>query len=100
MEHRGRSKLLPDVRSNLGLRNQEILDRMKAAGFTEILSEKMGMLTPTFRNPSGGKILHQIDHFIVSEDFVPKVTSCQVRNQDIVFGRNLSDHLPIIADFE
>jgi exonuclease III len=82
-----------------GSGNQEVLDRMKAEGFTEILFRSMGKLTPTFRNPRGGKTIHQLDHFFVTNDLLSKLTACNVGNAGRVFDGNLSHHLPIIADF-
>lgn len=82
-----------------GSGNKEILDRMQAAGFTEALRHKRGELTPTFRNPRDKKVIHQIDHLFVTSDLLRVLTSCNVGDEERVFGGNLSDHLPIIADF-
>ena len=79
--------------------NREYLDGMAAAGFVECLRTAQGELTPTFRNPRDGRIAHQMDHLFVSPDLASALSSCTVGDRDDVFGRSLSDHLPIIADF-
>jgi endonuclease/exonuclease/phosphatase family metal-dependent hydrolase len=56
-------------------------------------------LVPTFRNPSNGQIVHQLDHLFVSAKLATHLTSCKTGERDRVFGESLSDHLPIIADF-
>lgn len=79
--------------------NQEIQDRMKSLGFLECLSAHQGELTPTFRNPKGGKVIHQMDYLFVSGALRDRLESCVVGDPDRVFGGSLSDHLPIIARF-
>ncbi len=46
--------------------NREWLDRMTALGLRELLREAQGALTPTFRNPANGQVLHQMDHVFVT----------------------------------
>jgi len=79
--------------------NREYLDRMTALGMTECLRKMKGQLTPTFKNPRGGKISHQIDHLFVTEPLVHRLLSCDTGDPERVFGGSLSDHLPIVADF-
>jgi exonuclease III len=79
--------------------NREILDRMYSLGLRECLRETHGMLVPTFRNPKGGRIVHQMDHLFVPESMTAKLVSCKTADHVRVFGESLSDHLPIIADF-
>jgi hypothetical protein len=79
--------------------NREVLDRMKALGFTECLRHANGVLVPTFRNPRGGKVIHQMDHLFASASLVERLTNCETGDAERVFGRSLSDHVPIIADF-
>lgn len=79
--------------------NGEFLERMSCLGFTECLRKaNNNSITPTFRH-STGSFAHQIDHLFVSNGLRSKLTKCVVGDQAIVFGRALSDHLPIIADF-
>jgi len=80
--------------------NREYLDRMASLGLVECLRESQGGLTPTFRNPKGGAIKHQMDHLFVTLPLAERLETCQTGSQDEVFGAKLSDHLPIIADFK
>jgi exonuclease III len=78
--------------------NKEYLDGMQKLGFTECLATFNGRLVPIFRNPADNRIDHQIDHLFVSDVFRDKLTECSVGDH-IVFEKNMSDHLPIIAGF-
>ena len=80
--------------------NKEHLDHMAELGLTECLRKSRGKLAPTFRH-SRGSIQHQIDHLFVTKCLADKLQSCDVGVQEEIFGANprLSDHLPIIADF-
>jgi endonuclease/exonuclease/phosphatase family metal-dependent hydrolase len=80
--------------------NRAYLQRMRELGLTECLCESQGQLTPTFRNPSrGNPVIHQMDHLFVTKVLADKLVTCFTGDKDIVFGKRLSDHLPIIADF-
>lgn len=79
--------------------NREILDRMEALGFTECLRAYNGKLTPTFRNPRDNKIAHQIDHMFITSTPLLKLENCTVGDQIFIFGKSVSDHLPIITNF-
>ncbi len=83
-----------------GSGNREILDGMSNLGFTECLRAHNHKLTPTFRNPKGGKIIHQIDHLFVADALFSKIQNCTTGDEATIFGKSVSDHLPIIADFE
>ena len=80
--------------------NREILDRMESLGFTECLRKYNNKLTPTFRNPSDGKLIHQIDHLFVTDSLYSILKNCIVGDKSVIFGESVSDHLPIIADFD
>lgn len=80
--------------------NQEYLDRMNTIGFTECLLHSQGQLTPTFRNPSNGKLIHQIDHLFVTKQLSSELLICKTGDATQVFDKSMSDHLPIIADFK
>jgi exonuclease III len=80
--------------------NREILDRLEELGFIECLKSYNGKLTPTFKNPRDGKVIHQIDHLFVTKSLFSKLINCTVGDESIIFGGSVSDHLPIIADFE
>jgi len=80
--------------------NREYLNRMASLGLTECLRNAKGALTPTFRSPRGGAIKHQIDHMFVTEALASQLVTCDTGSGDHVFGSGISDHLPIIADFD
>ena len=83
-----------------GSGNREYLERMRSLGLTECLRKYNGRITPTFHNPRDGKVIHQIDHLFVSDALYSRLISCITGDADVVFGESISDHLPIIADFE
>ena len=79
--------------------NAKMLQRLCDLGLSECLRQSnSGTIVPTFRH-STGEIEHQIDHLFVSNDFYSQLEKCTVGDQAIIFGKSLSDHLPIIADF-
>lgn len=80
--------------------NKEYLDRMASLGLVECLRKYQGQLTPTFKNPSNRKILHQIDHIWVSPGLAGCLVECHTAPHEEVFDRGLSDHLPIITAFD
>lgn len=84
--------------------NREYLDRMATLGFIECLRQSKGQLTPTFRNTfrntRGGAFKHQIDHIFVSPALARRLVHCDTGSSARVFDANLSDHLPIVADFQ
>jgi len=79
--------------------NKEILDRMNELGFTECLRKYNDKIIPTFKH-SSKEIAHQIDHLFVTNNIYSRLKVCKVGDQSIIFGKSLSDHLPIIADFK
>lgn len=80
--------------------NQEIIDRMNSIGFIECLHSYSDGLVPTFRNPKGGKTIHQIDHMYVTENLYSSLNNSHVGDSFEIFEKSISDHLPIISDFE
>ncbi len=91
------SSLTFDLPKNRG--NQEILARMQALNLKECLFHSKGVLTPTFKNPSNQKVIHQIDHLFVSPTLIATLKNCNVEESETIFDNYFSDHLPIIADF-
>jgi endonuclease/exonuclease/phosphatase family metal-dependent hydrolase len=79
--------------------NREILERMKALGFTECLRGYNGKLTPTFRNPANGRVVHQMDHLFATNPLYLLLNHCAVGDGSNIFTNSVSDHLPIVADF-
>lgn len=92
------SSITFDLRGRGPRGNQEIQDRMSALGFVECLRCAQGQLTPTFKNPKGGKVVHQIDHLFLPRELMARLATCCVGDPERVFGESLSDHLPIIAE--
>jgi exonuclease III len=80
--------------------NREYLNRMGGLGLVECLRHFNAQLVPTFKNADGGEVLHQIDHVFVSEVLAAVLASATTGSQERVFGSKLSDHLPVITDFE
>jgi len=80
--------------------NREYLDRMAALGFIECLRQSQGKLTPTFRNTGNGAIKHQMDHLFVTPVLAEQLIACHTGSPERVFNAGLSDHLPIVADFQ
>jgi|SaaInlStandDraft_5_1057022.scaffolds.fasta_scaffold12022_3 endonuclease/exonuclease/phosphatase family metal-dependent hydrolase len=80
--------------------NQEIIDRLNALGLTECLKNYNGVLTPTFRNPKGGKVIHQLDHMYVTRCLDSGLLKSYVCDSYSIFEESISDHLPIISEFD
>jgi endonuclease/exonuclease/phosphatase family metal-dependent hydrolase len=79
--------------------NAEVLNRMSALSLTECLRKVHGKLVPTVKNPRGEQVVHQLDHLWVSEPFPLRLEGCVTGDPGVVFGGNLSDHLPVCATF-
>jgi exonuclease III len=80
--------------------NAEMLERMRRLGLTECLRRtENDPIVPTFRHSRGG-VYHQMDHLFVSSTLCSRLNRCIVGDQAVIFGKSLSDHLPIIADFQ
>lgn len=82
-----------------GRGNAEVLKRMSALGLIECLRKVHGRLVPTFKNPRGQQVIHQLDHLWVSNPFPWTLEECVTGDVEVVFGSNLSDHLPVLATF-
>ncbi len=80
--------------------NLEYLNRMADLGLVECLRHSMGSLTPTYRNTDKVTVKHQMDHLFVTRVLANRLVSCYTGSQETIFDGNLSDHLPIIADFK
>lgn len=80
--------------------NQEIIDRMNRIGFRECLFTRTGKLVPTFKNPKGGKVIHQLNHIYVFGKMLAAMENSFAGNTLHIFENSISDHLPIIADFQ
>jgi endonuclease/exonuclease/phosphatase family metal-dependent hydrolase len=80
--------------------NREYLDRMTSLGLVECLRSYQDVLTPTYKNLTGGAIKHQMDHVFTTAGLKGRLLSCITGTHEQVFDQGLSDHLPIIADFK
>jgi endonuclease/exonuclease/phosphatase family metal-dependent hydrolase len=79
--------------------HREYFERLTTTGYADCLRTATGRLTPTFRNPRGGGVRHQLDHLFVSAPLLPRLLTCDVGSTARVFEGGLSDHLPLVADF-
>jgi Endonuclease/Exonuclease/phosphatase family len=81
--------------------NREVMEHMNAVGLYDCLRMFKGKLTPTFRTPRGGKVIHQLDHLYVTPMLLSRLAWCDVGSAERVLEPRpmLSDHLPIVADF-
>ncbi|XVJ59158.1 MAG: hypothetical protein HEQ23_07065 [Tepidisphaera sp.] len=80
--------------------NREYLDRMRRLGLVECLRHFNSKPVPTFKNVDGGEVLHQIDHVFASKTLAAALTSSTTGSHERVFESKISDHLPVIADFQ
>ncbi len=72
---------------------------MNDLGFTECLATFSGKAIPTYRNNRSKRVEDQHDHLFVTPSFFEKLIDCGV-GEKTIFDENVSDHLPIIADFD
>jgi hypothetical protein len=72
---------------------------MADLGFVECLRKSQGSLTPTFRNTDKRTLKHQMDHLFATRALSKRLVRCDTGAHEIVLRENLSDHLPLIADF-
>lgn len=78
----------------------EYIKRLEKLGLRDCLRYYHKELVPTFRNPKGGKIIHQLDHMYTTSNLLENLSECKTADHELIFGKNLSDHLPIIATFK
>ncbi len=79
--------------------NQEIVERLFKLGLVETLKFFKGELVPTYKNPKGGKVIHQIDHMYVTPTLLSRLVRSNIGNSYGIFEDLVSDHLPIISTF-
>lgn len=81
-----------------GSGNQEFIDSMASLGLVDCVRKyhPNPRSTPTFKNPKGGKVEHQLDYLWTTAAVAARLRNCEVGSKE-VFERKLSDHLPIIA---
>lgn len=79
--------------------NRRWLDRMASLGLVDCLRLHQGGLTPTFRKPGAADPHCQIDYIFGNPTLRQRLNYCGTGSRESVFGRGLSDHLPVVADF-
>lgn len=83
--------------------NRETLRRLNCFGLTDCLSHCHGGAgaVPTFQHTSK-TVEHQLDYCFVSPSMLERLRRAQVPAPEEVFGRKprLSDHLPILCEFD
>lgn len=81
--------------------NREIVARMNALGLTDCLSDFNRAPVPTFQNTRKG-VRHQLDYCYVNGPMLERLATAKVLSREEVFDRKprLSDHLPILCDFQ
>jgi endonuclease/exonuclease/phosphatase family metal-dependent hydrolase len=79
--------------------NAEYLKRMDSLGLVECLRKWNGELTATYLNKDRKGFVHQIDHMFVTKELAGALTQSVVGPQEDILEHRLSDHLPIIGDF-
>ena len=84
------------IRGNRG--NQEIINRFHRLNYFDSLGEFNGGLIPTFQNPRGKELVHQIDYLYVHKSLIKKIDRCSLIEKRKVLSKNLSDHLPILLE--
>ena len=79
--------------------NARWLARMAGLPLHECLRGAAGRLVPTYRKPGAPGASSQMDHLFVSPSLAGRLQACDTGPGTRVFEDNLSDHLPIVADF-
>lgn len=81
--------------------NREVIERLNDLGLKDCLSHHNGQPVPTFQHSSKA-VEDQLDYLYVNAPLLDRLTSARVPGHDEVFGTNprLSDHLPIVCEFD
>ena len=81
--------------------NREIIERLNALGLTDCLSHFHRGPVPTFQNVNK-MIDHQLDYCYVNGPMLRHLSRVRVPSHEDVFGPKprLSDHLPIVCEFD
>jgi len=80
--------------------NREIIERLNALGLTDCLSHSHRGPVPTFQHTSKS-VDHQLDYCYVNAPMLRRLRKARVPNHEEVFYTTprLSDHLPIVCEF-
>ena len=93
------SSVLLDEPKDTG--NREIIERLNALGLTDCLSHLHGGAVPTFQHPRK-MVDHQLDYCYVNAPMLERLRRARVPSHEEVFDPRprLSDHLPIVCEFD
>ena len=88
-------------RSQLHKGNREVIERMTDLGLTDCLSHRHGGAVPTFQHAKK-TVEHQLDYCYVNAPMLHRLAEARVPSRGEVFDRKprLSDHLPILCEFD
>ncbi len=88
-----------DIPRNRG--NQEIIDRLNSLGLTDCLSHYHHGGVATYQNMNK-VVKHQLDYCYVNATMLDRLTQVRVPKHEEVFDQKprLSDHLPIVCEFD
>ena len=81
--------------------NREVMERLNAIGLRDCLGEFTGRPEPTFQN-TNKDVEHQLDYCYANGPMLARLRTARVLSKKEVFDRvpRLSDHLPILCEFE
>ena len=79
--------------------NQEIIDRMNSLDLFDCVTAFFGKPIPTFRNVRGGKVVHQLDYLYADSELITNIQATSVIGNQNIFEDSISDHLPVVTDF-
>ena len=81
--------------------NREIIERLNSLGLTDCLSHFHDSPIPTFQHTKKS-VEHQLDYCYVNMPILGRLTEARVPRHEDIFHRNprLSDHLPILCEFD
>lgn len=81
--------------------NRQVLQRLKSIGLTECLSSHCGAPVPTFMDTQKS-VKHQLDYCFVGDSMARRLVRARVPCRSSVFTQSprLSDHLPVVCEFE
>lgn len=79
--------------------NQQTIDRMNSIGLFDCVSAFFGKPIPTFRNVRGKKVVHQLDYLYADSELIKNIQAASVIDNQNIFEDSISDHLPIVTDF-
>ena len=81
--------------------NVEAIARLERLGLIETVRHWNNGPVPSWKPiRKNAAMKHQLDHLYVSKDLLPVMSNARMGEKEQVLENGLSDHLPIIADFD